>query len=368
MPLTLDDLRRFAVTRSLFQPTTLERALDTLGFVQADPIRAPARAQDLTLRHRVERLSSGRSGAALRSARRRRGFLRQLRLRDARRPRADASARGVRPRGPSPRRKRVEAILSFVSAQGTAHPRAGRRSLRSRVGHQLLGRLVERHDASADRHALPGTAARRAARRGHPGVRCARIDAAARGQGRPRRRGSTRWSTSSCASTRRCRPRACRTWCAGSATRVPQWQRGLTPALKRAKRRLSHAHVDGIEWYWPAGETIEAGAAPETVRLLAPFDPVVWDRRRFEILWGWAYRFEAYTPVKKRDARLLRPAAALARSRHRLGQRHGQGRRAGVGPRLRQRTTTARSRASARRSTRRLEKLRAFLGLGSPSS
>ena len=28
--------------------------------------------------------------------------------------------------------------------------------------------------------------------------------------------------------------------------------------------------------------------------------PVVWDRRRFELLWGWAYRFEAYTPVAKR--------------------------------------------------------------------
>jgi uncharacterized protein YcaQ len=36
------------------------------------------------------------------------------------------------------------------------------------------------------------------------------------------------------------------------------------------------------------------------VRLLAPFDPIVWDRRRFEILWGWAYRFEAYTPVPER--------------------------------------------------------------------
>ena len=34
--------------------------------------------------------------------------------------------------------------------------------------------------------------------------------------------------------------------------------------------------------------------------MLAPFDPVVWDRRRFEMLWGWAYRFEAYTPVPKR--------------------------------------------------------------------
>jgi uncharacterized protein YcaQ len=26
----------------------------------------------------------------------------------------------------------------------------------------------------------------------------------------------------------------------------------------------------------------------------------VWDRLRFELLWGWAYRFEAYTPQKKR--------------------------------------------------------------------
>jgi hypothetical protein len=27
---------------------------------------------------------------------------------------------------------------------------------------------------------------------------------------------------------------------------------------------------------------------------------VVWDRRRFELLWNWPYRFEAYTPVAKR--------------------------------------------------------------------
>src|SRR5262245_63133134 len=56
---TLDDLRRFAVARSLFAPTTLERAIATLGFVQADPIRAPARAQDLTLRHRVDGYRAG---------------------------------------------------------------------------------------------------------------------------------------------------------------------------------------------------------------------------------------------------------------------------------------------------------------------
>jgi hypothetical protein len=38
----------------------------------------------------------------------------------------------------------------------------------------------------------------------------------------------------------------------------------------------------------------------DTVRLLAPFDPVVWDRRRFELFWHWPYRFEAYTPLHKR--------------------------------------------------------------------
>jgi hypothetical protein len=38
----------------------------------------------------------------------------------------------------------------------------------------------------------------------------------------------------------------------------------------------------------------------DAVRLLAPFDPVVWDRQRFEAFWGWAYRFEAYTPASKR--------------------------------------------------------------------
>src|SRR6266699_5395794 len=59
MPVSLDDLRGYAVDRSLFPPTTLKRAIDRLGFVQADPIRAPARAQDLTLRHRVKDYRAG---------------------------------------------------------------------------------------------------------------------------------------------------------------------------------------------------------------------------------------------------------------------------------------------------------------------
>src|SRR6185369_5227270 len=59
MPVSLADLRRYAIDRSLFRPTTLKRAIERLGFVQADPIRAPARAQDLTLRHRVTGYRAG---------------------------------------------------------------------------------------------------------------------------------------------------------------------------------------------------------------------------------------------------------------------------------------------------------------------
>ena len=59
MPISLKDLRRYAIARSLFKPTTLKRAIEKLGFVQADPIRAPARAQDLTLRHRVKGYRAG---------------------------------------------------------------------------------------------------------------------------------------------------------------------------------------------------------------------------------------------------------------------------------------------------------------------
>src|SRR2546421_3925793 len=59
MVVTVEDLRRTVVGQSLFSPTTLKRALHRMQFVQADPIRAPARAQDLILRHRVKDYRAG---------------------------------------------------------------------------------------------------------------------------------------------------------------------------------------------------------------------------------------------------------------------------------------------------------------------
>src|SRR5260370_5230947 len=59
MAITRADRRRFAAAHSFFTLTTLRRAPKRFGLVQADPIRAPARAQDLILRHRVKDYRAG---------------------------------------------------------------------------------------------------------------------------------------------------------------------------------------------------------------------------------------------------------------------------------------------------------------------
>ncbi len=129
MPTTVDDLRSFAVARSLFPATTLKRALDRLGFVQADPIRAPARAQDLMLRHRVKGYRAG-------DLERRYcklgieedvfinyGFVTRS-LQALMHPRSESSVpAGDGKAWPAERRKRAQLLLDFVSERGAVHPR-----------------------------------------------------------------------------------------------------------------------------------------------------------------------------------------------------------------------------------------------------
>ena len=54
MAISIQTLRHLAVSQTLFPRTTLVEAIDRLNFVQADPIKAPATAQDLILRQRVK--------------------------------------------------------------------------------------------------------------------------------------------------------------------------------------------------------------------------------------------------------------------------------------------------------------------------
>ena len=64
---------------------------------------------------------------------------------------------------------------------------------------------------------------------------------------------------------------------------------------------IERHEIDGAAYLCPAGLNLDgATSGALTVRFLAPFDPLVWDRDRFERFWGWQYRFEAYTPAAKR--------------------------------------------------------------------
>ena len=63
--------------------------------------------------------------------------------------------------------------------------------------------------------------------------------------------------------------------------------------------KLQSERVDGVTYIWPRSRS-SLVEPPLVVRFLAPFDPLVWDRGRFEHYWGWRYRFEAYTPKAKR--------------------------------------------------------------------
>jgi uncharacterized protein len=292
---TLADVRRFAVARSLFAADDLQSALDTFGFVQADPIRAPARAQDLTLRHRVSGYRAGdlerryESLAVEEDFFINYGFL-------ARDVHALLHPRGRR-RWPRARQARADAILAFIRERGTVHPREVEQ-------HFQHGRVTNYWGgtSSATTHLLELMHYRGELRivRRDAGVRVyglrevqpsaevnpdARLDALIDvivGTYAPLP------SASLSSTVRRLR------WGA------PQWAARIPKALERATRRLARARVDGVDWYWPEGEKLKVEGTPDAVRLLAPFDPIAWDRKRFELLWGWPYRFEAYTPVPKR--------------------------------------------------------------------
>jgi uncharacterized protein YcaQ len=295
---TLDHLRRAAVARSLFPPTTLQRALDRLGFVQADPIRAPARAQDLTLRHRVIGYRAGDLERDYASLDVHEDFFLNYGF----------VTRAVQilmhPRGgPTPwnaaRGRRVRALLDFVRSRGAVHPREVDRHFSHGTVTNYWG-----GSSNATTHLLDGMHYRGLLRvvRREGGIR---IYAAHEHEAEPRDAATRRLCLDGLVDV------VVRTYAPLPAASlsilvrrlryaVPQWTGELDGALRRAKRRLAHARVDGADWYWPADERFASDGSEDVVRLLAPFDPVVWDRRRFEILWGWAYRFEAYTPVTKR--------------------------------------------------------------------
>jgi uncharacterized protein len=299
---SLRDLRRHAIERSLFGPTTLKRTVERLGFVQADPIRAPARAQDLTLRQRV---ANYRAGDLERFYARlgieedffiNYGFM-PARLQALLHPRSGLSAM------PKARARQAQQILDFVTQQGRVHPRDVQRQLGLGTETNYWGGASNTTTRLLDQLHYRGylrVAAREAGIRLYaPASPSLSISSAKRPSDESSLDALVDFAVHKYAPL----PAASLTQLVARLRYgAPQWRGRLRGAVERAKQRLAKAHVDGTDWYWPAEEALpgRSSAGDERVRLLAPFDPLVWDRRRFELFWGWQYRFEAYTPPAKR--------------------------------------------------------------------
>ncbi|MCD9028815.1 winged helix DNA-binding domain-containing protein [Luteimonas sp. BDR2-5] len=301
MPPTLDHLRRYAVARSLFRPTTLMRAIGRLGFVQADPIRAPARAQDLTLRHRV----AGYRAGDLERRYPRLALEEDFFVNYGFMPRAHHALmhpRTAREAWTPARWKQAQAVREFVAARGTAHPREV-------DAHFAHGKVVNWFGgaSNASTQLLDGMHYRgllRVARR-EGGTR---VYAVREGDASPVEPAAVdaRLDALLDLLVRKYAPlpeASLRQLLSYMGRGVPQWRDARGATLARARSRLGAARVGGIDWVWPADEAPHSRRwrPDDAVRLLTPFDPLVWDRRRFELLWGWRYRFEAYTPAPKRQ-------------------------------------------------------------------
>jgi uncharacterized protein YcaQ len=297
-PLTTDDLRRYAVARSLFAPSSLGQAMQRLGFVQADPIRSPARAQDLILRHRVKGYRVGDLERHYPQLKLEEDFFINHGFMPARLHALMHPRQGYRT-WPKSQWAQAHRLLDFVRSRGVVHPRevdaamamGGARNFfggNSRASTQLMDGLLYR--------GLLRVARRESGIRlfeARPPWPDVRDPAAAYDE-----------LVDVVVAQYAPVPRPTLSMLLGRLLYgAPQWKPLRASALARAKKRLSHAVVDGIDWYWPAGEDPRSPryVQEQGVHLLAPFDPVVWDRHRFERFWGWPYRFEAYVPQPKRE-------------------------------------------------------------------
>jgi len=301
MGVTLDALRRHAIARSLFTPTTLPGAIQRLGFVQADPMRAPARAQDLILRLRVK---DYRAGDLERRYERLRveeeafvnyGFVPRdwLGLLHPRMPRRAWDAEATR---------RALELLAFVRERGAVHPR----EVGAAFAHHGRVAAYWGGDLSAGPRLRGGMHA-------HGWLRGRRCEAGTRVYSAIEHRPLDRGPATDTARAEALVDHIVNLYAPLPAASLgylvtllrygaPQLMAQARAVVKAAPERYGHARVDGVDWYWPVHENPASRRhrpAP-VLRFLAPFDPVVWDRRRFELLWGWPYRFEAYLPAARR--------------------------------------------------------------------
>ncbi len=330
---TLRTLAAHAVARSLRRAPTLADAIARAGFVQLDPMRAPARAADLILRHRVAGYRAGDLDRAYPTLPLAEDYMHVYGVLPAAthallHPRPARYRRGIERDHPRLARR----VLDHVATHGATHPR-DIAPLLAKV--RIVGDWGG--DSAAGAHMLQALHHRgqlRVVRRVH-GVKIYDVALPAPPALPPavRARGILHallnlYSPLPAASLHQL------AWMVTDTSLPPALRARALRALD-ADPAVERMAVDGAVWLRLAHEPLE-GDVEARVALLAPFDPVVWDRRRFAAFWGWAVPPGGVHAAREAQVRPLRAAAALARRRDRLGECAARRRRARCRDRLRE--------------------------------
>lgn len=301
--LSLDHLRQHAIARTFFAPSALPDVLNHLGFVQIDPITAPATAQDLILRHRVADYQKGDMERAYPELVMEEAYFinhgyvsRELAaMLWSNKPMSDSLRNMIG------RDEMIAQVLQF------AHDNGG----------EVLPKVLNVHIGSksvANAWGGQGQEGTHIVQRMHSMgmLRITRREKGVRVYGLPV---AVRVDVAAVVVvdvaldvlaqvyapfTKRSLTSMCRLL----TSNRPDLKAAVQMALRSLDEKFNSADVEGVRWYWPHGEVVSADgfeAMDDAVRLLAPFDPLVWDRDRFKAFFGWTYAFEAYKPVHARQ-------------------------------------------------------------------
>lgn len=286
----LNPFRTRVVRSSLFTAANLGHAMERLCFVQADPIRSPARAQDLILRHRVKDYRAGDLERAYP----------KLELEECILYAYGFSQRDLWPI----LYPKSEKALTKVEAEALKAVKQFGPVSSKQLEQAIGGKTVKNYWGGFSREAkmamesLHNRGALRIQRREN-GIRIYEV---------------AELFEQSLSNEERFK----RVILSALTTMGPTTRRFILSELAHFKFLLTHLadrkqclqelvdeglvrvdQVDAVEYLSLAA--VKAGRANlDAVRILAPFDPIVRDRARFKHLWNWDYRFEAYTPKAKR--------------------------------------------------------------------
>jgi uncharacterized protein len=287
--------RRAVLENAIGTQAALEEKFSQIGFVQADPIRAPARAQDLILRHRIVDYRAGQLEREYYALGAEEDFVYAYgfttpEIHSLLHPRGGRKPAGI-----------AREILAFVRDREATHPRDlvtvfgakretnawGGESRATTKALQLLHYFGHVRVVRRERGIRLWGVARDRGERLTPTERLTRLTLLLAANFAPLPEASLRNAV---------------TYLRWGAPTLKGRSTIVTKLLKAGA--LASGDVEGVRYVWPADHSgfDISGTEPEEpgVRFLAPFDPIIWNRRRLEQLWDWDYRFEAYTPAARR--------------------------------------------------------------------